>query len=105
MSKDLHQRDAAQARGSKLLLAMGIIRELLGAGTVFGIPLLSNFMDPIIIFLLPPGGFFVFGILIAIAGKLSAEGKAPEAMGCAACPLAASCSKVQEKCEKEGGKA
>ena len=25
MSKDLHQRDAAQARGSKLLLAMGII--------------------------------------------------------------------------------
>ena len=60
------------------LLAMGIIRELLGAGTVFGIPLLSNFMDPIIIFLLPPGGFFVFGILIAIAGKLSTEGKAPE---------------------------
>ena len=87
------------------LLAMGIIRELLGAGTVFGIPLLSNFMDPIIIFLLPPGGFFVFGILIAIAGKLSTEGKAPETMGCAACPLAASCSKVQEKCEKEGGKA
>lgn len=31
------------------LLAMGIIRELLGAGTVFGIPILSNFMDPIII--------------------------------------------------------
>lgn len=55
------------------LLAMGIIRELLGAGTVFGIPVLSNFMDPIIIFLLPPGGFFVFGILIAIAGKLSEE--------------------------------
>ena len=77
----------------------------MGVGTVFGIPILSNFMDPIIIFLLPPGGFFVFGILIAIAGKLSAEGKAPETMGCAACPLAASCSKVQEKCEKEGGKA
>ena len=37
------------------LLAMGIIRELLGAGTVFGLPILSNFMDPIIIFLLPPG--------------------------------------------------
>ena len=85
--------------------SLGVFRELLGAGTVFGIPLLSNFMDPIIIFLLPPGGFFVFGILIAIAGKLSAEGKAPETMGCAACPLAASCSKVQEKCEKEGGKA
>ena len=85
------------------LLAMGIIRELLGAGTVFGLPVLSGFMDPIIIFLLPPGGFFVFGILVAIAGKFSEEGKAPETMGCASCPLAASCSKVQEKCEKEGG--
>ena len=83
------------------LLAMGIIRELLGAGTVFGIPILSGFMDPIIIFLLPPGGFFVFGLLIAVAGKLSEEGKAPETMGCASCPLAASCSKVQEKCAKE----
>jgi electron transport complex protein RnfE len=77
------------------LLAMGIIRELLGAGTVFGIPVLSNFMDPIIIFLLPPGGFFVFGILIAIAGKLSEEGHAPETLGCAACPMAASCAKAQ----------
>lgn len=83
------------------LLAMGIIRELLGAGTLFGLPILSGFMDPIIIFLLPPGGFFVFGILIAIAGKLSAEGKAPETMGCGACPLAASCSKLQKDCEKE----
>lgn len=81
------------------LLAMGIIRELLGAGTVFGIPILSNFMDPIIIFLLPPGGFFVFGILIAVAGKLSEEGHAPEALGCAACPMAATCSKLQGDCK------
>ena len=86
------------------LLAMGIIRELLGAGTVFGFPILSGFMDPIIIFLLPPGGFFVFGILIAVAGKLSSEGKAPEAMGCAACPLAESCTKIQEKCAEKTGK-
>ena len=78
------------------LLAMGIIRELLGAGTVFGLPILSGFMEPIIIFLLPPGGFFVFGMLVALAGKLSEEGKAPESTGCAHCPLAASCTKLQE---------
>ena len=76
------------------MLAMGIIRELLGAGTVFGLPILSGFMEPIIIFLLPPGGFFVFGMLIALSGKLSKEGKAPESTGCAHCPLAASCSKI-----------
>lgn len=79
------------------MLAMGIIRELFGAGTVFGLPILSNFMEPIIIFLLPPGGFFVFGMLIALSGKLSKEGKAPEHTGCAHCPLAASCSKITEK--------
>ena len=82
------------------MLAMGIIRELLGAGTVFGLPILSGFMEPIIIFLLPPGGFFVFGMLIALSGKLSKEGKAPESTGCAHCPLAASCSKITEKEDK-----
>ena len=79
------------------MLAMGIIRERQGAGTVFGLPVLSGFMEPVIIFLLPPGGFFVFGMLIALAGKLSKEGKAPASTGCAHCPLAASCSKIQEK--------
>lgn len=84
------------------LLLMGMIRELLGAGTLFGLPVLSGFMEPIIIFLLPPGGFFVFGMLIALAGRLSAEKRAPETMGCAACPLAESCSQLDET---KGGKA
>ncbi len=79
------------------LLAMGIIRELLGAGTVFGIPVLSGFMEPIIIFLLPPGGFFVYGMLIALAGKMSEEGKAPEAMGCGMCPMAKHCDLLKER--------
>lgn len=88
------------------MLCMGIIRELLGAGTVFGLPVLSGFMEPIIIFLLPPGGFFVFGMLVALAGKLSKDGKAPETVGCGGCPLAASCTMKDknESCEKEAVK-
>lgn len=88
------------------MLCMGIIRELLGAGTVFGLPILSGFMEPIIIFLLPPGGFFVFGMLVALAGKLSKDGKAPETVGCGGCPLAASCTMKDknEPCEKEAVK-
>lgn len=82
------------------LLLMGAIRELLGAGTLFGLPVLSNVMAPIIIFILPPGGFFVFGMLIALAGKLSGQNKLPEDLGCAACPLAGNCTKLSEK---EGG--
>ncbi len=84
------------------LLAMGILRELLGAGTVFGLPVLSGFMEPILIFLLPPGGFFVFGMLVALAGRLSQEKKAPADPGCDHCPLAASCSKVRGEKEAEG---
>ena len=79
------------------LLLMGIIRRLLVSGTLFGLTILSGFMDPIIIFILPPGGFFVFGLLIALANRLSGEGKAPEEIGCKGCPLAGSCSKLQEK--------
>lgn len=84
------------------LLLMGGIRELLGAGTLFGLPVLSNFMAPIIIFILPPGGFFVFGMLVALAARLSADKKPPETMGCGACPLAGSCTKIAEKegCQK-----
>lgn len=85
------------------LLCMGIIRELLGNGTVFGLPVLSNFMPSIIIFLLPPGGFFVFGFLVAVANRLAGEGKAPEEIGCsgfrscAGCALASGCSTVAKK--------
>ncbi|QEY33772.1 electron transport complex subunit E [Caproiciproducens galactitolivorans] len=86
------------------LLVMGIIRELLGAGTVFGFPITRGFISPIIIFLLPPGGFFVFGMLIALANKLAAgKGEAPAELGCQSCPLCESCSKLAEK-EKEGAK-
>jgi electron transport complex protein RnfE len=83
------------------LLVMGIIRELLGAGTVFGLPVTAGFMDPIIIFLLPPGGFFVFGMMIALANKLAEDkGEKPAELGCQSCPLCGSCSQMAEK-EKE----
>jgi len=83
------------------LLIMGIIRELLGSGTVFGLPVTAGFMDPIIIFLLPPGGFFVFGMMIALANKLAdGKGEAPAELGCNSCPLCGACSHMGEK-EKE----
>lgn len=75
------------------LLLMGMIRELLGNGTVFNIPITASAIDPMIIFILPPGGFFVFGMLIALSNKLY---KTPgrKDFGCANCPAAANCSKA-----------
>lgn len=52
------------------LVAMGLIRELLGNGTVFGWPE-GGLFPAITIFVLPAGGFFVFGILIWLTNQLS----------------------------------
>lgn len=92
------------------LLLMGSIREILGNGTWFGMDLPGELQ--ILIFILPPGGFFVFGMLIALAAKLSGK-KPPKAAGCANCPLSGKCSVMQsqektcecaqEKTETEGG--
>ena len=83
------------------LLVMGIIREALGNGTIFGIslPLLASggIMEPMIIFLLAPGGFFVFGVLIALANKLDKKKITPNVGGCAMCPAAATCSMASQK--------
>lgn len=84
------------------MLLMGSIREILGAGTWFGIPLTSGVVDPILIFILPPGGFFVFGMLVALSSKLSGKKKAAEDVGCAGCPLSDNCSKVKEEGECNG---
>ena len=74
------------------LLCMGTIREILGAGSLFGakLPILSS--QPILFFSLAPGGFFVFGMLIAAANKLSKKNNLPVRNGCGDCPAAATCS-------------
>ena len=43
------------------LLIIGSIREILGSGTWFGLPITVNLFSPISIFVLAPGGFLVFG--------------------------------------------
>lgn len=84
-----------------VLTIMGAIRELIGAGTIFSFPITANFIDPMIIFLLPPGGFFVFGMLVAASNAIAKKnGKKPvEHLGCANCPSRAVCGKVE--CDKE----
>ena len=87
------------------LLAMGTIRELLGAGTIFGAQIIPASISPMIIFILPPGGFFVFGMLIALSNKL-AEGRGKpkaELKGCEGCPMAGACSIKGEENKCEGG--
>lgn len=82
-----------------VLTLMGAIREILGAGTLFSLPITSKFIDPMIIFLLPPGGFFVFGILVAASNALAKKnGKKPvEHLGCDACPSKGVCGSAKKE--------
>jgi len=51
------------------LTMLGIVRELLGAGSIFGFVLLPETYN-ILLFILPPGAFITLGYLIAIVNKL-----------------------------------
>lgn len=79
-----------------VLTLMGAIRELLGAGTLFTLPITAEVIDPMVIFLLPPGGFFVFGMLVATSNAIAKKnGKKPvEHLGCANCPSRGMCGKI-----------
>ena len=68
------------------LFIIGSVRELLGAGTWFGLAVTSNVIEPMAIFMLAPGGFFVLGCLIAIVnGVIRYRGTQPESVGCDGC--------------------
>jgi electron transport complex protein RnfE len=43
------------------LLALGSVRELLGNGTLLGVPVMPENFEPWVVMVLPPGGFFVLG--------------------------------------------
>ncbi len=72
------------------LLIMGSVREILGSGTWFGMTVCPDLVQPMTIFILPAGGFFVLGCVIAAVNKI-AHRKPPEAAGCAACPNREGC--------------
>lgn len=114
------------------LCCMASIRETIGAGTflsgaqnllaLFGENVLNGFngftviprdcvITPMTIFILAPGGFFTFGLLMACANRLAERKGKPKAdlTGCRACPLAKNCAVLAQKNkdaeEKEGERA
>ncbi len=88
------------------LFCMGAIREILGAGTIFGIDLtIGGALEPMLIFILPAGGFFVFGCLIALVNAIThrqtpvKEQDGGCGAGCAGCPSASLCSGKEDDAE------
>ena len=77
------------------LFLMAFIREVFGAGTFMGleIPFMSFFKIPILA--QAPGGYLVYGILIAVMNKLTEKkgGVKKKSFGCEGCPSAGTCAK------------
>lgn len=86
------------------MLAVSSVREIFGSGTWFGIQVRPEFIEPMAIFVVPAGGFFVLGCVIALVNKIGKR-TAPVAAGCAGCPnkegCAGSCSSDEGKEENK----
>jgi electron transport complex protein RnfE len=59
------------------LLCIGVIREILGNGTLFNFSLFGPTFEPWVIMILPPGGFFALGFLLLFFNWYTAR-KKPE---------------------------
>ena len=75
------------------LVLMGSIREILGNGTFFGLDLHLP-VEPMIMFVTPPGGFLVFGILMALVIWIEEKtgNTIKRQSGCGSCPHADGCT-------------
>ncbi len=77
------------------LLCMATVREVFGSGSWFGIeiPFVSDYTIPVLT--QAPGGFFVFGALMALLAALTG-GRATKKkeFGCSGCPQASVCGKA-----------
>ena len=78
------------------LVLIATVREVLGAGSFAGfeIPFLVNFKIPILV--KAPGGFLVYGIVIAVMNKLTEKkgGVKKKSFSCEGCPSSHICNKT-----------
>ena len=75
------------------LILVGSLREILGAGSWFGIVINSGeTFETMQLFILPPGGLLAFAFIIAIMNKMALKkGKEPVALNCKSCPSSEHC--------------
>lgn len=52
------------------LIIISAVRELLGNGTLMGMSILGSWFTPMTMFVSPPGGFIVYGLVLAVVSAL-----------------------------------
>jgi electron transport complex protein RnfE len=74
-----------------VLTGIALVRELLGSGAILGVQILPASYQPILFFVLPPGGFFVFALFIALNLYIKSWLKAPKTDAPSAAGFGAHC--------------
>ena len=83
------------------LVIIGMIRELLGAGTLFGAAIMPDKVVPMQVFTLAPGAFAALAFVAAVMNKiLKGRNREKYINKCEYCPSAGICN--QNKCDKGG---
>ena len=89
------------------LTLAGLVREILGSGTAFGFAILPASVEPMAIFIKPPGAFLVIALFIAIMNAIGIKTRQRKLVeeGCDGCCSA--CAMACENKEKamKGGEA
>ena len=95
------------------LLVIGTVRELIGSGQLFGFTVLPSSYEPVSIFILAPGAFFVIAILTALQNKFNAPSASNKkdssldhcGIGCSGCTVEGCSTKIEiVKGIDEGGR-
>ena len=81
------------------LTLAGLIRELLGNGTAFGAQILPSGIDPIGIFVQPPGAFLVLALIIAVMNAIGIKSRQRELVDVSCDGVCARCT---AECKKPG---
>ena len=86
------------------LTVVGLLRELIGAGTAFGFQVIPKSVEPIGIFIKAPGAFLVLAIVIAVLNALHIENRSNELVNGSCDGCCAKGAKSKANCKEEGAK-
>ena len=83
------------------LTILGFLRELLGAGKVFGHQVMPASFEPIGIMIQPPGAFLVLAVMIAVLNAFHVKNRSAHLVDGGCDGVCSTCAKQGEDCGKE----
>jgi len=86
------------------LTLAGLLREILGAGTAFGVQVLPKSVEPIGIFIQPPGAFLVIAFIIAVMNAIGIKTRQRKLVESGCDGMCANCAAACDKSGEVNGK-